>query len=873
MSTSIISNRGGTLKSNGYDAQAQQDVTAGATIDILTLSEMQFKQLTATAGSATVSTTPFGTDPSKFQDGKIIGLVNVHATNTVTLGVNDIQYGFVADADIVLAEGEFYQVMYNSTLERFVPLLAPGGVDLTNIDTDVTPISDNTGSVGTTGRTWNEMHSVSNFSESYSIDSLGTISAPFGTRIQIDTIPLANVDTPDIRLNTGAVSGFAGDTGNINLLTGNNTAASATANSGNIFLSSGAATTANTGTVTVTTGQTSSTAAFTGAVSVGSGNTTVGNTGTLTLSTGDTADAGLVKQSGNIDITSGDANSASAGISGNITLTTGAAVNRGTITLDSGINGPRLADQPDGAVALAIATTQYADSKGLQYFEEVDGGANGYYLRSPDQTTIASTHTQFLTGNVTDAGNTVSSGVAVLATGDNSSTSTGTSGYLLITSGNTSGSGNSGSMNIRTGTSATGTSGGMNIYTGAAQTTGASSGVVYINSGNGVSVGNSGDVVLKSGNTNDLTSGSFTGGLFLQTGYTDAANGTVGSIEISTGSSIGDNALGGNVTLKTGNMSGTGATDGAIRFQDGSQGTIGHVWTSTGVNGEGNWAEAAGGGGTFFDVNQTTHGFAVGDGIYHNGTNWVKGQADDSATLAYYCVSEVADVDNFTAADFGRATATAHGFTIGEFYFLSETVAGQPTTTEPAIGFSNPLFFVEDANTLQIKVYRPDAVGGGITLDQINDVSAPTPTEGQVLTWDSGNTRWESKDVATVITNLSDLSATVTGGFTDATGTWRLEVQGKVVTVTFSLNAGSTGGAPAGDLVMAGVVPLAYRPAHNISAGASVVDTSQDTIAFGYVDTAGDLRATLRDFTGGGFVAGPFAAGGGFSGSVSYVID
>lgn len=127
MSSSIISNRGGTLISNGYDTQGLQNITAGATVSILTDSEMQVKELTATAGSAALSTTPFGTNPALFQDGKIIALVNVHATSTITMGANDIQYGFLSAEPINLAKGDHYQVMYNATMERFVPLLAPGG--------------------------------------------------------------------------------------------------------------------------------------------------------------------------------------------------------------------------------------------------------------------------------------------------------------------------------------------------------------------------------------------------------------------------------------------------------------------------------------------------------------------------------------------------------------------------------------------------------------------------------------------------------------------------------------------------------------------------------------------------------------------------
>lgn len=117
-------------------------------------------------------------------------------------------------------------------------------------------------------------------------------------------------------------------------------------------------------------------------------------------------------------------------------------------------------------------------------------------------------------------------------------------------------------------------------------------------------------------------------------------------------------------------------------------------------------ALGGGGGGTEFSKEQVAHGFAVLDAIYHNGTSWVKAQGDDANTLAQYVVTEVLDVDNFKAANFGKFEITAHGKTVGEFYFLSETTAGGSEITEGEI-YSAPLYYVEDANNIHVLVYRP----------------------------------------------------------------------------------------------------------------------------------------------------------------------
>ena len=143
--------------------------------------------------------------------------------------------------------------------------------------------------------------------------------------------------------------------------------------------------------------------------------------------------------------------------------------------------------------------------------------------------------------------------------------------------------------------------------------------------------------------------------------------------------------------------------------------------------------KAVGGSGTAFEVTQASHGLTLGSGVYHNGTIYVDAKADAEGTLAYHVVIEVIDANTIVLADFGRVEATAHGFTVGQYYFQSEATAGLPVTTEPSTGFSNPLFYVEDANTLQIKCLRPAPVGQTISLDELSDVSVPSPSTGDIL--------------------------------------------------------------------------------------------------------------------------------------------
>lgn len=89
------------------------------------------------------------------------------------------------------------------------------------------------------------------------------------------------------------------------------------------------------------------------------------------------------------------------------------------------------------------------------------------------------------------------------------------------------------------------------------------------------------------------------------TDVVNSKNGTAaGNVSLSSDTPLGNGELlvasedkdvnedSGNVIVKAGTVSGTG-TRGAIKLQDGSEGASGHVWTSKGVNGEGNWEPAA----------------------------------------------------------------------------------------------------------------------------------------------------------------------------------------------------------------------------------------------------------------------------------------
>ena len=118
-----------------------------------------------------------------------------------------------------------------------------------------------------------------------------------------------------------------------------------------------------------------------------------------------------------------------------------------------------------------------------------------------------------------------------------------------------------------------------------------------------------------------------------------------------------------------------------------------------------NIIEIGGGGGSTSDITQSSHGFAVKDAIRHNGSSWVKAQANATSTLALGIVTKVADSNTFTIAQSGRFELSSHGLTVGQWYYLSADAAGGLVTTEPTI--SQPIVYVESTSFIYVYQYRP----------------------------------------------------------------------------------------------------------------------------------------------------------------------
>ncbi len=95
-------------------------------------------------------------------------------------------------------------------------------------------------------------------------------------------------------------------------------------------------------------------------------------------------------------------------------------------------------------------------------------------------------------------------------------------------------------------------------------------------------------------------------------------------------------------------------------------------------------------------INQTTHGFSIGQPIYFDGSNWQEAQTDTDAKVADAVIFSVEDADNFTAIHKGWIVATtgqwdavtgdSGGLTTGQHYLVSQSISGSLTVTKPSTG-------------------------------------------------------------------------------------------------------------------------------------------------------------------------------------------
>lgn len=111
------------------------------------------------------------------------------------------------------------------------------------------------------------------------------------------------------------------------------------------------------------------------------------------------------------------------------------------------------------------------------------------------------------------------------------------------------------------------------------------------------------------------------------------------------------------------------------------------------------------------DVTQTAHGFTlpmagVRPIVYNNGTSqYDLARSDAEATAADQCIVKINDLNSFRVQNRGYITVTGHGLTVGKYYVLSDTTAGNIVAEDSFTGDNTQrILFVMDANRLMLLV-------------------------------------------------------------------------------------------------------------------------------------------------------------------------
>lgn len=195
-----------------------------------------------------------------------------------------------------------------------------------------------------------------------------------------------------------------------------------------------------------------------------------------------------------------------------------------------------------------------------------------------------------------------------------------------------------------------------------------------------------------------------------------------------------------------------------------------------------------GGGGNDSKLVTQANTFSVGNVVYFDGSVYRLAIANAPNTLGLWIVKSCT-VNDFTLQGSGYMEGFT-GLTAGEYHYLSSTVSGGLTATEPAT-YSNPLLFAVSASAGWVLPYRPSSSAPTITasaaLQNYSEVTYVLPTTGTInLDLANGNVQscvvgngsvtfvWPTRSSAgstkTLTLFITQASSAQTIGFSNAVG-------------------------------------------------------------------------------------------------------
>lgn len=180
-----------------------------------------------------------------------------------------------------------------------------------------------------------------------------------------------------------------------------------------------------------------------------------------------------------------------------------------------------------------------------------------------------------------------------------------------------------------------------------------------------------------------------------------------------------------------------------------AQGMIRYNTTQSAFEGyDGTTWSSIGGATTIDRITQATHGFAVGEVLYLNGSTYTRARADVAATAEVVgMVSRVIDANTFELTICGEVVGLAAARfdelalpSTGAVVFLSPTNAGNMTITAPTVvgQISLPIGVASASGSIYVRPSRGVTVGGANVRTQINLTNNATTTVQNASAYDAG---------------------------------------------------------------------------------------------------------------------------------------
>lgn len=116
-----VPNKQGQINKNKKVVNVQQNVANDGTLVANTLSQNQEFRMVGDGGPTNLNLLPFG-GSKVFEDGAEILLIGHDDTNTVTVRLNDVNFGCYINDNAVLKRGYILRLVYNDELKRYLEI-------------------------------------------------------------------------------------------------------------------------------------------------------------------------------------------------------------------------------------------------------------------------------------------------------------------------------------------------------------------------------------------------------------------------------------------------------------------------------------------------------------------------------------------------------------------------------------------------------------------------------------------------------------------------------------------------------------------------------------------------------------------------------